>query len=115
MNKLHFTLINNDNIIIDKEASYIESEQKITFHIENTLYSLDLEKKIFNKKDAEKEITIEIEKQNIIINMLEIDHSFDMPIAIKKYENKKELIELMYSLEDAEKTTNVINIKRDII
>lgn len=111
MNKLQFILKTNHETIIDTEVNYYQKDEIIHFKYANDLYEYDIKNAILKKTNKESSILIDFKQEKITITLLEYQSSFDMDITDIKRKNNASSIELEYTFQSDEKTTNWILIK----
>lgn len=110
MKRLNFRLISNKETQINKESNYFIKDNTLFFKDNEDCYQYNINNKIFIKKDKEKELTIDISNNNIIITLLENNYQFDMPIEVIKCENEDNKIVIEYTFMSDEQITNCIII-----
>lgn len=110
MLQLSMRLITNGRETINKTSNYFIKDNKMNFKIDDDTYSYDLENDILIKKNKETSIEINPNEKLIMITLLEQNYTFDMPIIESNLKKQDKLIELTYTFDSEEKTTNCIII-----
>lgn len=111
MKQLKFTLITNGKIVIDKFLNYYLKDNILRFKDEDTYYEYDINNITLIKKDNESSIKINFPKKIITISLLSINQSYDMEIDNISTKTSDQEINLEYTFDNDEKTTNCITIR----
>ena len=106
MEKLHFKLITNDEVLIDIDTSYFNKDEVINFTHENNIYRFHKNKHILNKENDESIMNIDMDNNKIIYVYKELNKEFELPIDNNDLSINDKNIKYTYEIKD----NDIINI-----
>ena len=106
MNKLHFKLMTNDEVLIDIDATYFLKEDVLNFAIEDNIYRFNTNKHILNKENNESIMNIDMLNNEIIYVHKELNKEFILPIDNNNLSTNDKYIKYEYEIKD----NDIINI-----
>ena len=107
MEKLHFKLITNDEVLIDIETSCFHKGDVINFTHEDNIYRYNKEKHILNKENNESIMNIDMDNNMIIYVYKELNKEFELPIDNNDLSINDKNIKYTYEIKD---NINIIEI-----
>ena len=110
MNKLKMKLISNGEIKLEGESNYQVVNNKMIFRVEEANYFIDLDKKIFEKRDIDTNILIDINEKTMILKLVNHPGSIDLELTESSFVNDNNEIKINYSYFLEENMNNSIDI-----
>ena len=111
METLKFKLISNDKETINRSANYVLQNNIISFKIDNSLYKYNINENILIKTEDNNRITIDINKEIIIIELIKEKYMFDLIIKDVELIKNDNIIEIKYKVDEEDKIINHIIIE----
>ena len=106
MEKLHFKLIANDEVLIDHDLDYFNKDNVMNFTHEENIYRFNTDKHILNKENAESIMNIDMDNNKIIYVHKELNKEFELPLDNNDLLINDNSIKYTYEIKD----NDIINI-----
>ena len=106
--KIDFTIIKNNEYIIDRKSIKCIYNNKIIFLIDNTKYRLY--EYILEKETQDDLIILDFQNNNCKIKLKKENYELILNINVIKYEKKDNILNIQYSIETEEDVVNTIII-----
>ena len=109
MDKLHFKLQSNEDVLIELDTSYFIKDDVINFTIEDNVYRFNTTKHILNKENKESIMNIDMLNNEIIYVYKELNKEFVLPVDNNNLLKDDKYIKYSYEIKDND-ITNIIEI-----
>ena len=96
---------------INRSANYVLQNNIISFKIDNSLYKYNINENILIKTEDNNRITIDINKEIIIIELIKEKYMFDLIIKDVELIKNDNIIEIKYKVDEEDKIINHIIIE----
>ena len=106
MDKLHFKLITNDEVLIDHDLNYFNKDNVMNFTHEENIYRYNKDKHILNKENSESIMNIDMDNNKIIYVHKELNKEFELPLDSNDLLINDNSIKYTYEIKD----NNIVNI-----